>query len=217
MVRKVLNIIGTVILIILIIIVVVVFYARATNHVPELFGFQLFRVSSGSMSPNLEIGDVILSHRVPISDIHEGDIITYTGETGDLKGKLITHMVIKEPSLASDGGYVLQTQGTAEGTVPDEPIKDDQIIGKYIRRMSFLNGIYSFFITPKGLIVFIAIIIILFAYEMISLIISYKSLDQVEDALSDESKDKAKRKNKNNNKKKTSKKRAKSSEKKASK
>ena len=184
MVRKVLNIIGTVILVFLIIIVVVVFYARLTHNVPELFGFQLFRVSSGSMSPDLEVGDVILSQRVSVENIHEGDIVTYSGETGELKDKLITHKVIKAPYLNSDGVYMLETQGSALGTVPDPPIRADQVIGKYLTRMAFLNSVYSFFITPIGLIVFIGIIILLFAYEMISLIVSYKSLDD-EDGFSE--------------------------------
>lgn len=188
MVRKILNIAGTVILVLLIIIVVLVFYARMSGNVPDVFGYQIFRVSSGSMSPTLEIGDVILSHKVSGADIHEGDIITYNGLQGEFAGKLITHQVTEEPQLLENGAYEIQTQGSAEGTIPDPKITDSQVVGKYLTSLTFLNGIYTFFVSPLGLLVFIFIIVALFGYEIISLILSYKSLDEAEAAAAAEKK-----------------------------
>ena len=67
---KVFSIISTIVLIVLIIIVVVIFVTRATGGVPEMFGYQIFRVQTGSMAPTAEeVGDVILSSALilPIS------------------------------------------------------------------------------------------------------------------------------------------------------
>ena len=178
MVKKILNIISTIVLVVLIIIVIYVFYVRATGNVPEIFGFQVYRVQSGSMSPTLEIGDVILSRKVEPSDIHKGDIITYKGEEGELRGKLITHEVILEPQRSENGEWKIQTQGVASGALPDPPISSSAVLGKYVVTLSFLNGLYSFFLSPTGLIVFIFIIVALFGYEMISLLVSYKKLDE---------------------------------------
>ena len=177
MVRKIVNIISTVLLIVLIILVIFIFYTRATGGVPELFGYQIYRVQTGSMSPTLEIGDVILSRRIEPSDIHKGDIITYRGTEGEMKDKLITHEVISEPVLGSGGDYTIHTQGTVKGALPDPAIDGDQVMGKYISTLKVLNHLYSFFLSPYGLIVFILVIVGLFVYEMISLVLSYNSLD----------------------------------------
>ena len=126
MFKKVLNIISTVVLIVLIIIVIFVFYAKATGNVPEILGYQIYRVSSGSMSPTLEIGDVILSHRVDPSQICKGDIITYLGTQGDMEDKLITHEVVDEPEI-ENGSYIFHTKGKAKGALLDPPVNESQV------------------------------------------------------------------------------------------
>ncbi len=176
MVKKIINIISTVLLIVLIIIVIAVFLTRASGGVPELFGYQVYRISSGSMSPVLEVGDVILSHKVDADEIKVGDIITYLGDEGNYDGMLITHSVITAPH-SSGGDTVLSTQGVAEGAIPDPEISFSQVKGKYITKLSFLNKAYTFFLSPTGLIIFILIIMILFGYEIISLIIGYKKVE----------------------------------------
>ena len=177
MVKKIINILSTVLLVILVAVVVFVFIARISGKSPSIFGYHVFRVSSGSMEPTLEIGDIILVKEVPAEEIHVGDIITYNGEEGDLADKVITHQVIEEPYDVG-GVWHFQTQGIAEGASPDPSITYDQIEGKFQTKLALLNKLYSFFLTPYGLIIFVFIIIALFGYEMISLILSYKSLDE---------------------------------------
>lgn len=180
MLKKIVNIISTVVLILLVLLVVFVFITRAVNQVPSIFGYSIFRVSSDSMEPELMVGDVILVKSVKPEAIHQGDIITYLGNSGDLKDKMITHKVIREP-YEKFGVYYYQTQGVREGSLPDPEITYDQIKGKFIRTLPFIDRMYAFFLSPVGLISFIALILVLFAYEMISLIVSYKSLDEHDD------------------------------------
>ena len=182
MFKKIFNIISTIILIVLIIIVIFIFYTRATGNVPEIFGYHVYRVSSGSMAPALQIGDVILSHKVDPADIHTGDIITYMGTEGDYEDKLITHEVISEPTY-ENGHYVIHTQGILQGSSPDPPITDEQVKGRLVTKLTFLNALYTFFLSPYGLLTFILIIIILFGYELVSLIVSYKRIDEGTDDL----------------------------------
>ncbi len=180
MAKKIINILSTVLLIVLVIIVVFVFISRISGKSPSIFGYHVFRVSSGSMEPELNIGDIILVKEVAPEEIHEGDIITYNGEVGEFDGKVITHKVIEEPEEA-DGVWEIQTQGIAEGVLPDPQITYDQVEGKFMQKLSFLNKVYAFFLTPYGLILFVFVIIALFGYEMISLILSYRSLDVKDD------------------------------------
>lgn len=175
--KKVLNIISTVFLVALIILLVFMFIARASGHSLSIFGFHVFRVSSGSMEPTLMTGDVILVQQTSAENIHEGDIISYKAVEGEMAGNIITHRVVTEP-VAHGGVYTLQTRGDLEGAPLDPEITSDQLIGKYNLKLPLLGKLYSFFLTPQGLITIFLVIIVLFGYEMISLIVSYKSLDK---------------------------------------
>ena len=176
MARKIINIISTVLLVLLVLLVIFIFISRATGNSPSIFGYRLFRVSSGSMEPELSIGDVILDKKVTPEEIHKDDTITYKGDQGDFKGIMVTHKVIDEP-YEENGVWYFQTQGIVSGSLKDPLITYDQVQGKMIKKLSYLNKIYTFFLSPAGLMTFILIIMVLFGYEMISLIISYRSFD----------------------------------------
>lgn len=175
--RKFFQILSTVILLILVAVVIIVFIARANGKSPTIFGFTVFRVSSDSMVPSLNVGDIIMDQKVDPEDIKIGDIVSYTCLDGKLKGQTITHRVVKGP-ISRNGEYSYITKGDKEGAVEDAEISYDQIEGKYLYTMSWLNGVYTFFLSPGGLITFIGIIVFLFGYEMITLIIAYKTADE---------------------------------------
>lgn len=174
--RKILNILTTILLIVMIAVVVMIFAARLSGKSPSVFGYHVFRVSSGSMTPTLEIGDVILVKECSPEDIHLGDIVTYNGTEGEFRGKMITHRVAKEPELR-DGVYYYRTKGDREGAMIDPEISFDQVEGKYVNTLPFIDKLYSFFLSSYGLFVFILVIVVLFGYEIISLIVSYKRID----------------------------------------
>lgn len=125
-------------------------------------------------------GDVILVKKVPMSEIKKGDIITYKSRTGQMEGEMITHRVVEDPEL-NNGTYYFQTKGDAEGATLDPVVNDEQVQGVVVKKIPFIDKLYSFFFTPYGLILFIFIIVLLFGYEMISLIMSYKSIDEHDD------------------------------------
>lgn len=181
MFRKILNILSTVVLIFLIAVVVLVFISRMSGNSPSVFGYHVFRVATDSMTPTLKVGDVILVKETAAEDIHNGDIITYNGTEGEFSGKVITHRVIADPVI-SDGVYFYQTMGDKEGAVADPQITYDQVEGRYVRSLPLIDKLYTFFLSPGGLIAFIALIFILFAYELISIILSYKAIDEKDDS-----------------------------------
>ena len=132
--KKFKNIFSVIILLVTFVLVIMLVFTRINGKTPELFGYQILRVSSSSMVPRLEVGDIILSQRVDdVTTLKQGDVITYKGEFGNYAGKSITHEVIVEP-FQSEGTYYLQTKGIAND-YPDPEIREDQIIGKMILRM----------------------------------------------------------------------------------
>ena len=58
----------------------------------SIFGYRSYVIASNSMYPVLEYGDVILVKDISFDDIEIGDIITYQGNNGELKNKIIEHI-----------------------------------------------------------------------------------------------------------------------------
>ncbi len=178
--KKIFNFLGILLLVVLLAVVIVMFNARISGEAPNIFGYQIFRVSSGSMEPELMVGDVILVKSVEPEEVRKGDTVTYKGEDGDFGDKFITHKVVEEPVIENDV-YIFQTQGIYEGALPDPLWDEEQLIGKFVCKIPYINAVYNFFLQPYGLVTFVLIIIVLFGYEMIALIISYKTLDEIEE------------------------------------
>lgn len=163
------RIIAAVLLVITFALVFIFVITRIQGETPTLFGYQLLRVVSPSMEPELKVGDIILAKNVDdITTIEVGDIITYHGEFGDYAGKLITHEVIVPPYEAA-GEYYLQTQGIAN-YYADPEISASQVQGKMVCTLPVFSAIYGFFMTPWGLIVVLGFLAILFINEVFSLI-----------------------------------------------
>lgn len=163
------NIICWGMLILLVGIVVVFLTTRINGGTPSMFGFSIYRVSSGSMEPELSVGDVILDKKVDdVSTLKVGDVITYEG-SGSTEGMMITHKVIVEPHTDENGATVLQTQGIAN-EIPDEPITADKVQSIMICKIPYLDTMYNLFLSPWGLLIFVALLILIFIDEVINLV-----------------------------------------------
>lgn len=164
------NVIFAVVLTFFVVLLIVVLTARINGETPTLFGYTIYRVSSGSMEPYLKVGDVILSQECDPMTLKAGDVITYNGTSGDFAGKRVTHRVVKEPYLNSNNGdYYLLTKGD-DNPVEDTPIKVSQVTGKMQGKIDFLTKIYDVFVTPWGLLILIGLIILAFFNEIINFV-----------------------------------------------
>lgn len=149
--KKVFNVLSGLLLAVLIGSVVLVLLMRLSGKNTGLFGYRLYYVVSGSMEPTLHVGDVVLCRERGPEQLHNGDILVYDGKDGELAGKTITHRIIEEPSEVN-GSWQIKTQGDAEGTIPDPLVGGDQVIGVVLTRLQLITRLYSFFITPWGLL-----------------------------------------------------------------
>lgn len=146
---------------------VVFFMSRINGSTPSVFGYSIFRVSSGSMEPELMVGDIILDKTVDNpEDLKVGDVITFkSSDYGDL---LVTHKVIKAP-YEENGKLMLQTKGIAN-EVEDKPISVDNVKGIMICKVDYLDTVYNVFLSPWGLLILIALIVIIFFDEIITIV-----------------------------------------------
>lgn len=152
----------------LVVVLVTFFMSKKSGETPSIFGYSILRVSSGSMEPELMVNDVILDHKVDdVKTLKVGDVITFQG-SGELSGKLVTHKIVKAP-YSEDGKLMLQTRGIAN-EIADQPIEASDVRGIMVCKIPYLDTVYNIFLSPWGLLILIALIILIFIDEIIAII-----------------------------------------------
>jgi signal peptidase len=96
--------------------------------VPAALGYDRYVITSGSMSPAIEPGALVLEERVPTTSLQVGDVITYEPPAGRGPGGLVTHR-IHSTGRDDRGVRTLRTKGDANAKpdpwrfVLDEPVQ----------------------------------------------------------------------------------------------
>ena len=116
-----------VICIILIILLIFILYLKFIKKVEniKLFGYSFFIVKTGSMEPNINIGELIIVKEK--EDYNIGKIVTYHDE-----GIFITHRIINK----KDNIYFIKGDNN---NVFDEKVLKENIIGEVIFHSLFLG------------------------------------------------------------------------------
>lgn len=150
--KKILNI---VVVVFVVSFLLMVCLQRFTNNEISFFNYRMFTVASGSMAPEYEVGDVLISKETKEEDIKVGDSITYQGKLGSVKGKVVTHEVTKIEQ-DEDGTYIFHTKGKAN-LIEDPPVYTEQIYGVVVYNPKFLSFVYKTINTQYGLFIFVVL------------------------------------------------------------
>ena len=113
----------------------------------NIFGYSILSTETGSMSPTIEVGDIII---IKIGDeIKKNDIITYKQDD-----VLITHRIeqIDGDTIITKGDY---------NNIQDEPIERSQVIGKVVHIFNNVE-VWKQVFTDMHVIIPMVITIILF-------------------------------------------------------
>ena len=132
------GIIVKILMLIIIFISIIIIVQKVTNNQESFLGFRIFRVQTGSMIPQYQVGDVIIVKETEPDQIKIGDDVTYQGKTGQMKGLLVTHRVIDIEEV--DGKRVFHTKGIANN-LEDPVVSEDQINGVVQTKMYVLSWI----------------------------------------------------------------------------
>lgn len=145
------KIISKIILICLLIILIAVCYKKyiKKEEYISIFGKSLFIVYSGSMKPEIDVGELLVVSKE--KKYEENDIVTFQKD-----GKIITHRIIKN-------GEQIITKGD-NNNVEDAPITFENIIGKVIFHSKTLGIIYMVFLKPI-ILIYILILIFISIYQ----------------------------------------------------
>lgn len=147
-----------------------------------ILGFRAYIITTESMKPNINPGDVVIIKSIPEEELEVNDIITFKTENG-----INTHRIIKIENNA-ERLYVIK--GDNNNLEDENNITFSQILGKKIFRIPILGSI-AIALQDEVYIIIVAIIVLL-------IYIRYQSI-QEKDKLRREKKEKEDEKFKENN------------------
>ena len=149
---KVISFILNMFLILMIIVIIIGAYYMYQIKIQKkeyanIFGYSFFEVATGSISPTIEVGDVVITKIT--KDVNKNDVIVYKdGES------IITHRLIEKNEEE------IITRGDANNS-EDKPIKENMIIGQVIKIIPQLGTWQKILSSPEILVLIIMLIIIL--------------------------------------------------------
>jgi signal peptidase len=125
-------------------------------------GFRVFTIVTGSMEPELTVGDVILVQETSFEKLKLKDVVTYESKGQGTDGMIITHRIIDLDSASKK----IITKGDAND-VEDPSIDDSQVYGKVIYKFTAISlltklvrnkyGFYFLIFVPLVLVIFLEV------------------------------------------------------------
>ena len=137
---------------------------RFLGETPSIFGYNFYYVLTESMEPEINAGEMILGKYTAPEDLQVGDVITYMGQTGAVKDKMITHKIVE---IQDD---LFTTKGVAND-VADPPVHSSQILSKYVATIPFAGKVFSLINSKLGFIFLIVTPLLLLIVNEISIIV----------------------------------------------
>lgn len=121
--------------------------------------YKLYSVMSGSMSPTIKTGAMVLVK--PADNYQNGDIITF--HSGTRKLDVTTHRINSIEIV--NGQTEITTKGDANEDSDFTKITQDKVIGKVIGNISYIGYLLGYIKTLPGLLIIIIIPAVIIIYE----------------------------------------------------
>ena len=77
--------------------------AKIKGRVPQIFGYSVVNIISGSMEDTIPEGSYILVQNVAPEEVKNGDIICFYSSDPSISGLPNTHRVVEEPIIRDSG------------------------------------------------------------------------------------------------------------------
>lgn len=147
---------------------------------PQIFGYQIKTVLSGSMEPSIQTGSIIAVKSLESSEkqnLKVDDVITFM-ETQD---KLVTHRIIDVKQTADSVLYT--TQGDNNNGPDREPVLAENVVASYEGfTIPYAGYIASFAQSPNGSLAFLVLPgILMVGYSFITIMMAIRKMDVKQD------------------------------------
>ena len=132
--KKILKIISDIVfaafLIVFLILIYVAVKGIITGQEPEIFNYKMYYVNSGSMSPTINIGSLIIVKKKENTTIKFQDIVTFR----TLNKAVVTHRLV---GVTDNGSFL--TRGDANASNDPMTLNKDNIIGKVVVTLPYVG------------------------------------------------------------------------------
>lgn len=118
--------------------------------VPRLLGFEIYNVISGSMSPAIPQGSMVLVKPMDWSSIQPGDVIAFERE-----GTVVAHRV--KTVQTEERSFI--TKGDANAQEDFIPVPFEELIGRVERHVPVLGAVEMQFSTLQGKLSLAALVV----------------------------------------------------------
>lgn len=140
------------------------------NGMPKVFGVATAVVVSGSMEPEISVGDLVVVKEAEV--YNEDEVITFYKD-----GAYITHRIISVNGAANGGEVSFETKGDANDS-PDKfatKVTRADVVGKVVKVYRGAGNVISFFQSPAGLLTVFAVGVVIWALtDLISILLKKK-------------------------------------------
>lgn len=137
--------------------------AQGSGRLSTFFGYAVLNPITKSMEPTIPVGSYFLVKKVAPEKIKKGDIIVFYSKEWAIYGCINTHRVVKEPYFSQDGTRLFITKGD-NNPIPDSmPVREDQVIARFVRFLPWLDSLGEWIKSPIFLIVCVVLQIMWFS------------------------------------------------------
>lgn len=160
------NVVGVVLCVILLPILVlncvlIVKGMIAPDKVPTIGNYAPLIVLTKSMEPQIKSGDLIICKQTPISDIKQGDVISFFDPEGN-GTSVVTHQIVKV-EVDDNGNVSYRTKGVNNNIEDRLSVPSANVIGVYTGvRFAGVGSVVMFAQSPVGLLVLVCVPVALF-------------------------------------------------------
>lgn len=141
------------------------------GEAPQIGGYTVLRITTGSMEPEYKIDTLILVKNVETDTIKSNDVISFYSKDPALDGAVNTHRVVE---VEKDGDHwIYTTKGDANNVVDAYTVDAKYLIGKVVASSLVLGKLARLVSNP---LIFIPIILIPLAIILISNIVKTAKL-----------------------------------------
>lgn len=139
--------------------------AAAFLVVPQLLGWQLITLVSGSMAPTYTTDSALLVKPVDADDVREGDVIVFLTEADR---PMVAHRVVAIESTA--GGTAFVTKGDANEDPDHDPVPASEVRGRVVAGVPYLGIFVRVVHHPVGFVLLLVLpALALIAEEIVSI------------------------------------------------
>ena len=171
-----------------------VFNARRQGKIPTFFGYSFSIVVTGSMEPDIKVGELLIVKETDMKNVNVGDDVMFVSQSGVIKGEHVVHRVIEKGT--DEKGVFLRTQGVHNAVADSDSVREENFVGKAVAHSVFWGKIFGFLADSRTLMMIAVLVLVVpFVIKQIIKIVRLSKSKDGENGVENEEKEDTEKKN----------------------